>query len=343
MPAAAPGYPYVSTLPWEPPQEKDYLRGDFWGIEVPGAPWIPGMAQAHYDRLLSWFVERYADNIQRAYYSQVAGFGYTHTLLSADDSMGPVDNGPYSPPGFGRTLQQFVRSCGVAKTWVPYVKVMLGSKYFSPKNMSFEDYKAKFEPIIDALLDAGVVDEINPFWEGDYWLTPGADTINILRWVGQKCRPRGVSVWAHFSPHVTAWFKDGDPRGRLGFWQDLAGDINGIDYQSQGAYWSAGMYQARAVDTLWQFGTDLRPLLYKFRGMEDNAIWMFANDFVDAQVDDQKNPDGSPLITHGIDVRPEATNARGYLICCTVDNVRHSDARVWGLGNGGRRPDGSRL
>jgi hypothetical protein len=42
---------------------------------------------------------------------------------------------------------------------------------------------------------------------------------------------------------------------------------------------------------------------------------------------------------------PTETDAdmRGFLACCTVDNVKHTDAKVWGYGNGARRPDGTAL
>jgi hypothetical protein len=39
----------------------------------------------------------------------------------------------------------------------------------------------------------------------------------------------------------------------------------------------------------------------------------------------------------------DEVNARGYCAMCTTDDVRHTDARVWGYGNGARRPDGTVL
>jgi hypothetical protein len=185
--------------------------------------------------------------------------------------------------------------------------------------MDLAQFRAMFDPVIDALLQAQVVDELDAGWEWNLGNTPGQPTIDIFRYVGQRAHNAGLSSWMHFSPHVTSWFKDGDPRGRFGFYDDLKNDVDGIDYQTMGIAWNNSELQARLVDTLWQFGT--RGNDYKMRFDEDYAFFMSDN----------------PVPT------PDDANSRGFVGCCTIDNVRWTNARIWGYGNGGRRPDGSKL
>jgi len=311
---------YRTDMPWIPPEypHRDYLRADSWGVVMDDAPWVPGASSTEYTRILSWFLDRYSRDFQKRYLTKYTGYRYSHIRLSYGDSCGPVNNGPNSPPGNGQTLKQFVDTCALAKTYVPYVRVMLGSKYFAPADMDLAQFKAMFDPVINALISAKVVDELNAGWEWNLWNIPGQPTLDILRYVGQRAHNAGLSSWMHFSPHVTAWFKDGDPRGRFGFYDDLHNDVDGIDYQGQ-PEWSIDEMQARAVDTLWQFGQ--RGNDYKFRFDEDQAILMFDNAF--------PNPDWA--------------NMRQYCAACTIDNVKWTDAKVWGYGNGARRPDGSKL
>jgi hypothetical protein len=315
---------YRTTLPWTPPQSRDFLRADSWGVEMPGAPWVPGASTRFPERILSWFVDRYEPSFQRDYLCKYGGW-YTHLKRSYDDSCGPVDNGPNSPPGNGQTLAQFVASCKDNKRYVKYVHVMLGSKYFSPWNMTLAQYQARFEPVIDALVAAKAVDEFCPGWEWDLWnpQTPGPITESIFKWVGQKAHAAGLSCWLHFSGHVTSWQTDGTDR--FSFWDHLGTDVDGLNYQTQ-PEWSMKETQDRMVDTLWWFG--IRGNIWKMRMDEDQASpeW---NNF---------GPPSIPGLSY-----PEYANVRGYCACCTIDDVRHTDAKVWGFGNGGRMPDGSAI
>ncbi len=319
-PLVLPPGAFATTLPWAPPNSRDYLRADSWGVTMPGFPWVPGAAPDYYERVLSWFLDRYTLDQQKKYLNTVGGYGYTHLKLSAGDSMGPRDNGPNSPPGNAQTLGQLVATCRLVKQFLPYVQMTLGSKYFHPWNMSLDQYQSIFEPIMDALISARVVDEFIPGWEWDLWNqnTPGPITISIFKWVGQKAHAAGCSNWSHFSSEKTSWFADGDPRGRYGFWDDLGADMDGINYQTEPS-WSIKDTQDRIVDTLKQFGQQGN--VHKFRFDEDEAALEWNNP--------HPNEDDA--------------NARGYLAACTYDNVAHTDAKVWGFGNGARMPDGGQI
>lgn len=311
----------MDVLPWDgdvPPHSRDYLRADSWGVDMPGAPMVGGVSPNHPERILSWFLDRYSLDFQHAYLEKYASYGYTHLRLSYGDSCGPVDNGPNSPPGCGQTLEQLIATCLRVQSYGLYVRLMIGSKYFTPNFMSTQQWADYADPIMDACNAQRCVDEWTLGWEWNLWNHPGATTIDSFRHMGQQAHQAGCSAWMHFSSHVTSWFADGDPRGRFGFYDDLAHDIDGIDYQTF-PEWSMEETQARIVDTLWQFGQ--RGNDYKFRFDEDQAAAMWDHD--------RPNPDDA--------------NARGYLAACTTDNVKHTDAKVWGYGNGARRPDGTAL
>lgn len=373
---------YRITLPWEPPvdppDDRDYWRGDAWGVEIAGAPWVPGASNSKYERILSWFVDRYPPDWQARYLETYAGYQYRHLMLSLADSCGKIDNGPNSPPGNGAELDEFIETCLLVKKYIRYVSVTLGSKYFGdfegrlpdcPHNMSGQQWADWSGPILERLFAAGACDEVVPGWEWNLWNQPGDATVKAFKFMGQQAHAAGRSLWMHFSPHVASWQQDGT--SRFAFYDLIHPDVDGLNYQSAGPYWSPQMLQARMVDSLWVFGTrgDL-----KFRLWEDFAAWMFDNDTVTVPVDqatafDVDNPVAStaewerirprlpwdlspakhprpqpmPRSVQTVNVTPEYANQRGYIGSCAIDDVRHTDAKDWGYGNGGRRPDGTPL
>jgi len=339
LPPFPPPVNYYTALPWTPPPDRDYLRGDFWGVEMEGAPMVPGMGRK-YERIFSWFLPKYALDFQQQYLTKYAGYGYTHFLLSYADAVGPVDN-PGKTPGSGQTLEQFLETCALVKKYVKYLHVRFGSKDFQPAGMSPQQWADFVDPVFERLVAAKLVDEVSLGWELNLWNTPGQPLIESLRHLGGLAHAHGISSWEHFSPHYTSWFADGDERGRFGWYDDLAGGgVDGLDYQTMGPHWSPQMLQARMVDTLYQFGQ--RGNDFKLRMEEDLAFWMWDSDTVQVQVDDAVDAAGNPVYST-VSVTPEDANVRGYVSACTIDDVKHTDAKCWGYGNGARRVDGSRL
>jgi len=99
--------------------------------------------------------------------------------------------------------------------------------------------------------------------------------------------------------------------------------VRGINYQADPS-WRADVLQSRIVDTLTQFG--MQGNQHILRQFETLASWSFS---------------GMP---RGADFPNEDfANLQDYLACCTTDVVGGSSAKVWGYGEGGRKPDGSRL
>jgi len=311
---AMPPGSYDRVLPWTPPQTRDFLRADAWGVPIPGLPFVAGVpgsggSSEHPERLLTgldykYDRQRWWPEMLRAH----AERGYTHWLRWWPNAR---DDG-------GNSIQQFVDDCGRIKQAIKYVIVTLGSKVFDPRDQSVQQWQDRVGPLMDALFAAKVVDELIPAFEMDSFNVAGRPTIEYSKWVGQQAHAHGCSCWLHFFPEHTSWFADGDPRGRFGFWDDLGTDVDGLCYQSDPS-WDVPMLQARSVDTLSQFGRQGNR--HKFRLLEDQATFQFTRD------------------------RPDELDGclRGFLACCTIDNVSHTDAKVWGFGNGGRREDGSAI
>jgi len=316
---------YLTTLPWDLPLTRNVLRANSWAITIPGAPIVPGGSSVAPERILSWFLNRYPLDFQRNYLKLTASYGYTHVKQSLGDMMGPIDNGPDSPPGSALSIQQVIdvlgsiHQVGSAQDGKRLsVSLMLGSKYFYPRDMSVQQYQDTFGPLMDQMFAAGVIgqdDELLPGWEWNLWNVPGDITVGIFKWVGQQAHANGATCWYHGSPGNTWWGTDGT--SRYAFWDELGFDVDGVNYQTD-PHWDIAMMQARIVDTLHQFGEQGN--VHKFRLDEDLASLQF---------------DGPADQAEG--------NTRGYCACCTVDNVSHTDAKVWGYGNGGSMPDGTVL
>lgn len=295
----------LSVLPWDPPHTRDFLRADAWSITIPGLPFVLGgssnpIAQ---QRFLSWFYDRYPMEFRQEWISLNLADGYTHAIVSPPDSL-----------AFGTPLDGVVRMCGELKANGLYVHAMLGSKLYQPANMSADQYCAYAFPLMDAL--NGVVDEYCPAWEMDLWNIAGQTNLDINKRIGDRAHQQGASCWLHFSTHVTWWGQDGTDRFK--YWNDLGGDVDGLDYQGDSG-WSAAEWQARIVDTLHQFGTQGNQ--HKIRAFERL---------------------GTLLFDHPTPTEDDA-NLDGYLACCTIDNVMHTDAKVWGTAEGVRHLDGSPL
>jgi hypothetical protein len=312
---------YDRALPWVPPQTRDYLRADTWSVVVPGLPFLPGLtASEHPERLLTWFLPEWSDDWKDRALREYCRRGYRHFYLSVPDRR---------PPDIPQLQDacRFVKRYRASNAPHPlYVHMMLGTKVSQPHDMSTDEWKRYLDPLIDALVPSRLVDEVTAGWEWNLWNIPsnrGGPSVDVPVWLGQQVHPHGVSNWMHFAPHFTAWHQDGSDR--FTYWQHLGDAVDGIDYQAvfeqerhTGRFtWTIDEMQARIVDTLRHFGREGNR--WKFRLFEYQAYYAFTRDQPD---EDQQN-------------------LGMFLGNCTIDNVWHTDARVWGYGGGSRRPDGS--
>src|SRR5262245_6271229 len=320
-------YAYYNALPWpdgKPPQTRDYLRMDAWGVEIAGLPWVPGASSEpnrSRDRVLTYFIDRWDRDWQRRICETHAGYGYTHFLVSAADSMGP-DPCPYprpgeGPPGAGHSLQQFVDTCGFVKQYMRYVTCAIGSKNFQPKDMTPQQWADYAGPIMEALIRARVVDEFMSPWEWSLWNVPGESTIEAFRFFGETAHAAGCSFWTHYACHYTSW--QDDSSDRFQFYEQTNGFVDGCMFQAYpvtlgwpwkppphepGQRWDVGEMQARMVDTLYAFGHQGNQ--QKLRAFELTAIDQYTNE--------HPNEDEAAAVA--------------YLACCTFDDVQHTGAVV---------------
>lgn len=303
---ALPTGSYDHVMPWVPPVSRDFIRADAWAVPVPALPFVAGGSSEHPERLLTPFLYKYDRSLWQACFDAHKARGYTHWILWW--------------PNFhadGGSIEDFVALCKTVQEAGFYTQVGLNSKDFDPRDAEPHAWKARLDMLFDAIGATKAADEY-AVWEWDSHNIPGQPTIDTLKHFGQRAHAQGASFWAHFFPEHTSWFADGDPRGRFGFWDDLGADVDGLQYQTR-PEWTIQETQARLVDTLSQFGRQGNR--HKLRFFEDQATLQFTHDRPDEN-------DGS---------------LRGFLACCTVDNVAHTDAKVWGYGNGGFKLDGTAL
>lgn len=293
-------------LPWTPPPSRDFLRADFCGVPVDGLPYVPGGSREHPERLLTGFLYKYDRSLWPRCFDAHGQRGYTHWIIWWPNMRAD-----------GWSIGQLVDYCQTIQAAGFATQVGLNSKDYDPRDRSADAWQTALGPVFDALNAAKAADEY-AVWEWDSHNIPGQPTIDAFKYFGQRAHAAGASFWAHFLPEHTSWFADGDPRGRFGFWDDLGSDVDGLQYQADSG-WAVPMLQARLVDTLAQFGQQGNQ--HKLRAFELTASEQFTQDH---PTEDEAN-----LI--------------GYLACCTVDNVRHTDARIWGFGNGARDLDGTVL
>jgi hypothetical protein len=316
--AIDPSTHYDQLLPWTPPQTRDFLRANAWSVTIRGLPFVYGGSNEQPERCIQWFLPRWSRDWQQRILTAVAQRSYTHFVTIVSDVVNDQPN---------LSLGQFAEMLRFIRGSVPYVQVGLASKVYQPRDMSVDQWKAYVDPILDAVLP--VCDEVVPAWEWDSFNIPGgtdSPSVAVPKYIGQRAHAAGVSCWMHFLPHVTWWGAAGtDCPDRFAYWSALGADVDGLQYQQIPTN-AAGTSvlpiseaQARLVDTLSQFGRQGNQ--HKLRHFEDTASLGFTQDRPDEDDSDE----------------------RGYLACCTIDNVAGTDARIWGYGNGGRRPDGSSL
>jgi hypothetical protein len=316
----------ASWLPYAP--DVLTMRASCWAVTLPGLPFVPGGSSKQPQRFLSWFFDRYPPAFQQSWLDTCARYGFTHGLLSADDSMGPSDRSRISPPpaeaigppGNDQTLDQFVATCGRVKGELGFSVVMLASKYFSPANMTLVQFQAKFEPIFDALVAAKALDVCVPFWEGNLWNIPGDGAFYpIIGWLSQKCKAAGIKLGLHFSTYVTQWGNNGQEQDD--FWTELKiGNAFGPPHQVD-----VLLYQGNPADnagTMAAHGNDAQRCFGRVNG--DVALWAFEL-VADLQFDEDQ-----PDEAHG--------NLRSWETCCAPGPVPWT-----GYGNGNQWPGGEAL
>jgi len=287
--------------------DKRFWRGNAWSVTIPGLPWVPGGSSQQPERVLTWFLDRYEPAWQTQILTAHAERGYTHFSLSWPDSR-----------SYGQSLEQFIATCRLVKSWGFYVHVFLGSKVYDPQDETWGGWWGQVTaPVLQTLVSAGCVDIITPGWEWDGWNVPGDSTFAIYQGLAAIAVPAGIDVWTHFDIEYTSWFADGG--NRFQWWDSMRGILTGILYQGNpflnpdgSLVWSMGERQARAADT--QNQDTFADGTFKFVYWEADAAEQF----------DNAHPTEAEAAMHG------------YLMLCSPGGCA-----VNGFGNGCWLPDGT--
>lgn len=291
----------------------DFQRGSYWSVVVPGLPFVKGNvpwsggSSEHPERLITgldykydrdqWWPKMTGETLRRGFNSWLRWWGNAR-----------VDG--------GNSIDQFVQDCQLLQEHgIQQVKVALWAKDADPHDMSADQLKSYFTPILDALLSNNCVQEILPGMEWNFGNVPGGPTYDFFKWLGQQCHAHGVKMGLHFSSHVPAWQPPGhDWREMYNF---LGADVDYLNYQAElvsfsptpPSPWDIGEFQARMVDIMKFFGQSGNQ--WKIRATEFSALLSFSGD--------HPNEDEH--------------NSLGYLASCTVC-PDFPGTHVWGSGDG---------
>jgi hypothetical protein len=234
--------------------ERRFWRGDAWGVQVPGAPFVDGGNTRHPERILTWLFDRYDAAWQQAILQAYRARGYTHFTLSWPDSR----------DGAGQSATQFAATSRRVHQAVPYVHVMLTSKDFDPAHARAATHMSRVAPAIDALVAAGFTGEnliLGAGWELDSFFE-GQELEAFVHALHAKY-PQ-FDLYVHFTTYKTSWQPNGEPRAQ--FWQTTRGELTGLLYQGnhndpcglQAAHFNdaqipaSGIRQAGAILVPWE-------------------------------------------------------------------------------------------
>lgn len=312
----------LSVFPEPPPREGcDFIRANMFSVEIPGLPYVRGANTHVPERSLSWLIGRYGPEWFERFMFAHQERGLRHYATSVQDSLAaPGQDGGTIPPGDGMTLDQYVEQARRIKHDYGFCGIsFLLSKHWTTnsREATAQDYIDVAKPYVDALIAADAVDILVGAWESDLFMRDGPPIIGYYQWLRDYAHARGKKVAIHFSTEKTSWFRDQDPRGRFGFWDDIRG-VDYLFYQADPG-WSAEDLQGHIADTLWQAASR------SVGGHGQPWVNLVAYEL---EAMDQWNG-----------VRPNEYD--GDLTCVVAMATKVPGVRVGGYGNGCRWIDGS--
>lgn len=323
-------------LPFTPPSREDasFYRGQFCGIRIPGAPWVPGCNAANTDLMMTCLLDRYPVEWQDAFLLKYAQDGYMDLQRSWGHAMASPDEGW---PGV--SLEQFNALSRTAQR-VYGLRIdqwIIGGGALYNCNQPLEYWQPIIDELVDSFLAAGVMDKACVGWQLDqlFGATPGNDCMRVLAYCADRI-PTGIPVFTHWMNEALAWWKTG---GEV--WTDRYGSINVHDrfswWLAMRPYLTGGHHQgdttiARTQPKLYQ--DKLRDTLNAFH---DGRMGLSRRTGVEVpfqltvfECSAQDQFDGKTSEDTGDQV--------GYILMCTQSDGTNQPMN--GYGNGGRMPDG---
>jgi hypothetical protein len=277
------GHTYDQTFQVAPPTQPDreWWRGDYFGMRVPGIPLLPGMAGytvssppwnqntgAYCPPIMAMDLLRYAakgmwDCVDAILDAHVA-HSYTHFQYSVCHAN-----------AWGLTIDQAVKTAIRVKEKIRYLDAWwLGSnwsRYWDDGSIHEEmrdrdrDYWAPIlQPWIDAFKSNGVIDCACKGWQLDGYNTQSRRDNSkyanpwqsMIEYFGEQFTQQGISVSGHFMNEACMVLQDSNdphPMSRQQAWKNKAGHVRYVHHQGD-VYCPIDEYQARYVDTLKMFG-----------------------------------------------------------------------------------------
>lgn len=322
---------YDHVLPFTPPPPRtlDFYRGNFCGLQIPGAPLVPGGSS---DVMMACLLDNYPREWQDRFLLQYAQDGYSHLQRSIGHSI-----------FYGHPIEEHIELSQRAQgdyglfcdEW------FLGAEAFNAFRQDVTYWKPIMDPILDQLLGAGVVDHACVGWQLDQFNAPGNTLIAIIKYFAERLPPT-CPLFTHWVNEALAWWKTG---GEV--WTDQYGSVNVVDrftwwfvmqpYLTGGhhqgdttmARTNPQLYQDKMKDTLDPFSGHLGKgnMGRSHRGgmPKDFALTVF-------ECTAQDQFDGRCSELEGDTV--------GYILTCTTS---FNGKGMAGFGNGARMPDGGML
>jgi hypothetical protein len=166
---------------------------------------------------MACLLDRYPAKWQDAFLDRYASYGYTHLQRSVGHAYANPEG---SWPGV--SLEQYIALTKRARDrfglyadhWV------LGGEALLARDQTWSYWQPILDPILEALLQAGVVDTACVGWQLDQWNRPGNTLIAIIAGIADAL-PSTVPVYTHWANEALAWWKTG---GEV--WTDQHGSIN---------------------------------------------------------------------------------------------------------------------
>lgn len=329
-----PGH-YDSVMPVAPPDHPDlyFYRGNFCGIRVPGAPYVPGGPQpGNTDLMMACLLDNYPPAWQEQFLEIYARqCGYTHLQRSIGHAL-----------YYGSSMASFIalskkaQRCGLfCDQWLISAEI---PGFLNNQDAAY--WAPILGPYIDQLLGAGVMDACCPSWQMDgvNYNAPGNPTISIIAYVAGKL-PGTVPVYTHWINEALAWWKTGGEvwsdqyqtvniHDRFTWWRAMWPYLTGGHYQGNTvlARTDPETYQGKIRDTLNNFVNGNMGQAQR-RGLGENYR------LTNFECSAQEQFDGYCTELDG--------DKTGYLLTCT--KADGYVAGMSGYGNGARYPDGRAL
>lgn len=347
---------YDRTIPPIVPAARDlrYYRGQFCGIRIPGAPFVPGANPANTDLVMTCLLDNYPEAIREDFLEQYATAGLTHLQRSIGHAFAyGVDYAAFEALSrrarevYGLFCDQWL--LGVKETDAGYRANEMGGLPPLPDDkvlwVGGQDgafWTPRLRPIVARMLDAGIVDSACVCWQMDgmQQSAPGNPTLSTIAAVASLL-PQSIPLFTHWINEAMAWWKTGgedwtDAHGtifvddRFSFWRACGPYLTGAYHQGNTtlARTNQVQYQGRQRDTLNPFAGDTSKGVTgqsTRSGVPEN----FRLVEFECTAQDQFNGECSEL---------EGDLVGNILACTKADGF---DAWVSGYGNGARRADGT--